>query len=245
MMWNLSARRCIASSSHSSHSSSTRLADSVSCALAARAVLNANAARCAESSRVLLRYWNLSLPMITSRRPDVLEELSFKSSSSSNISSSSDASYEAGRSSNSNSNSIGSDLLPDDRSNTVESSASAHVHIDHQVELDPAARFMQDHVPASPVMKESAVPASRMARLFQYGRLAAGVGMGMVSEAAQRAIGASASTTGSNSSSSLLLSGRNIERIVERLSTMRGAALVSFASPRTLYTTKPSNYYLL
>ena len=78
----------------------------------------------------------------------------------------------------------------------------------------------------SVMMKESAVPASRIQRLVHYGGLAAGVGLGMVSEAARRAVGASSSY----SSTSLLLSDRNIERIVDRLSTMRGAALVSFMS---------------
>lgn len=73
----------------------------------------------------------------------------------------------------------------------------------------------------SVMMKESAVPASRIQRLVHYGGLAAGVGLGMVSEAARRAVGASSS----DSSTSLLLSDRNIERIVDRLSTMRGAAL--------------------
>ncbi|TPX55046.1 hypothetical protein SeMB42_g00034 [Synchytrium endobioticum] len=69
-------------------------------------------------------------------------------------------------------------------------------------------------------MKQSRVPSSRIERLFNYSGIAAGVGLGMVSEAMKRAVGASTSAGGS-----LVLSAENVERIVAGLSRMRGAAL--------------------
>ncbi|GAA5820000.1 hypothetical protein JCM11491_006616, partial [Sporobolomyces phaffii] len=72
-------------------------------------------------------------------------------------------------------------------------------------------------------LRSSKVPSSRLGRLMHYGGLAAGLGFGMASEALRR------STSGSSPSSGqqpgLLLSEANIERLVNKLSKMRGAAL--------------------
>lgn len=65
-------------------------------------------------------------------------------------------------------------------------------------------------------MRESRVPSSRVSRLFEYGGLAASMAFGAVSESISR-------TGGPNGS--LVLSAANMERLVAKLSKMRGAAL--------------------
>jgi aarF domain-containing kinase len=67
-------------------------------------------------------------------------------------------------------------------------------------------------------MRESRVPSSRIGRLWQYGGLATSMAFGAVGETFRRA-------TGSGGSGSLMLSERNMERLVVKLSRMRGAAL--------------------
>ena len=67
-------------------------------------------------------------------------------------------------------------------------------------------------------MHESRVPASRLGRLWQYGGLATSMAFGAVNEGFRRA-------TGVGGSGSLMLSESNMERLVARLSRMRGAAL--------------------
>ena len=64
----------------------------------------------------------------------------------------------------------------------------------------------------------SRVPTSRISRLYHYTSLIAGLGVGALSESIQRA-------TGKQGTQSLLLSDSNVERIVKRLTRMRGAAL--------------------
>ncbi|KAJ2713195.1 hypothetical protein H4R19_002375 [Coemansia spiralis] len=73
---------------------------------------------------------------------------------------------------------------------------------------------------AQPALQESTMPANRVSRLFHYGSLAVGLGMGAIGEATKRWSG-----SGSDSPSSVLLSRANIDRIVSKLSKMRGAAL--------------------
>lgn len=67
-------------------------------------------------------------------------------------------------------------------------------------------------------LRESRVPSSRFGRLWNYGGLAAGMLGGAMSEGVSRAFG-------SGGSGSVMLSGKNMERLVQRLSRMRGAAL--------------------
>lgn len=67
-------------------------------------------------------------------------------------------------------------------------------------------------------MRESRVPASRFGRLWQYGGLATSMAFGAVGETFRRA-------TGGGSGGSLMLSPANLERLVAKLSRMRGAAL--------------------
>lgn len=64
------------------------------------------------------------------------------------------------------------------------------------------------------------MPSSRFGRLWQYGGLATSMAFGAVGESFRR------STTGGGSSNgSLMLSAGNMDRIVAKLSKMRGAAL--------------------
>ncbi|KAL6713098.1 hypothetical protein ACLMJK_009219 [Lecanora helva] len=70
-------------------------------------------------------------------------------------------------------------------------------------------------------MRESRVPSSRFGRIWQYGGLAASMTMGAVGESLRRATGRG----DSGSSSPLMLSASNMERLVAKLSRMRGAAL--------------------
>ncbi|KAJ3064304.1 hypothetical protein HDU98_012268 [Podochytrium sp. JEL0797] len=73
-------------------------------------------------------------------------------------------------------------------------------------------------------MHAATVPATRLSRLFQYSALAAGVGAGVVGESLRRTVGFAA-TDASAVATSLVFSKQNIERIVAKLSQMRGAAL--------------------
>lgn len=76
--------------------------------------------------------------------------------------------------------------------------------------------------PASPrpayVLRESKVPASRIGRLWNYGGLVAGMMGGAISESVGRALGG-------EGQGSVMLSAGNMERLVSKLSQMRGAAL--------------------
>jgi aarF domain-containing kinase len=78
----------------------------------------------------------------------------------------------------------------------------------------PDQTIQQTH----PQMRESRVPATRIGRLWQYGGLATGMALGALGESLRRA-------TGSSSEGSLMMNPANMERLVARLSRMRGAAL--------------------
>ncbi|RCI07482.1 hypothetical protein L249_4519 [Ophiocordyceps polyrhachis-furcata BCC 54312] len=67
-------------------------------------------------------------------------------------------------------------------------------------------------------LRESRVPASRFSRLWNYGGLAAGMLGGAMTESVSRAFGG-------GGQGSVMLSGKNMERLVTKLSRMRGAAL--------------------
>ncbi|KAG1474818.1 hypothetical protein G6F56_000113 [Rhizopus delemar] len=69
-------------------------------------------------------------------------------------------------------------------------------------------------------LKESRIPTSRFGRLWNYGTLATGMGVGAINESFKRAAGFSQDNSGS-----VLLSESNVNRLVEKLSRMRGAAL--------------------
>ncbi|KAL8673851.1 MAG: hypothetical protein Q9168_001763 [Polycauliona sp. 1 TL-2023] len=78
-----------------------------------------------------------------------------------------------------------------------------------------------DAAPKAPFeMHESRVPSSRFGRLWQYGGLATSMAFGAVGESFRRATGSTQENAGS-----LMLSAGNMERLVAKLSKMRGAAL--------------------
>lgn len=69
-------------------------------------------------------------------------------------------------------------------------------------------------------MRESKVPSSRFSRMWQYGGLATSMAFGAVGESFRRATGSTPEAGGS-----LMLSEANMQRLVSKLSKMRGAAL--------------------
>ncbi|KAI1805462.1 ABC1-domain-containing protein [Daldinia bambusicola] len=68
------------------------------------------------------------------------------------------------------------------------------------------------------VLRESKVPSTRLGRLWNYGGLAAGMLGGAITEGISRGLGG-------GGKGSVLLSAGNMERLVAKLSRMRGAAL--------------------
>ena len=69
-------------------------------------------------------------------------------------------------------------------------------------------------------MHESRVPSSRFGRFWQYGGLATSMAFGAVGESFRRV-----TRNGDGAGGSLMLSAGNMERLVAKLSRMRGAAL--------------------
>lgn len=67
-------------------------------------------------------------------------------------------------------------------------------------------------------LRESKVPSSRLGRLWNYGGLAAGMFGGAISESLRR-------VSGNGGEGSFMLSASNMDRLVTKLSRMRGAAL--------------------
>nr|ASF90267.1 hypothetical protein SPAR03385 [Bartheletia paradoxa] len=88
--------------------------------------------------------------------------------------------------------------------------------------LEPLeAADLASHLPYSPpILKASRVPSSRIGRLFHYGSLAASLSVGAASETVRRSFGSAGDEEGS-----VFMSEKNVERLVEKLSRMRGAAL--------------------
>lgn len=79
--------------------------------------------------------------------------------------------------------------------------------------------------------KESKVPSSRISRLMNFGNLAAGLGAGAINELTKRALGQNKKATNENfdslinSSRSIFLTEDNVQRVVDTLCKVRGAAL--------------------
>jgi aarF domain-containing kinase len=80
----------------------------------------------------------------------------------------------------------------------------------------PPARVIEEKMPYQ--MLESRVPSSRFGRLWQYAGLGTSMAFGAVSETIRRA-------SGSQDTGSIMFSAGNMERMVAKLSKMRGAAL--------------------
>lgn len=75
---------------------------------------------------------------------------------------------------------------------------------------------------ATPVYKmvESRVPSTRLGRLWEYGGLATSMAFGIVGQSIRQA-----TVGGDSNNGSLMFSPENVERLVAKLSKMRGAAL--------------------
>ncbi|KAF2719582.1 ABC1-domain-containing protein [Polychaeton citri CBS 116435] len=108
-------------------------------------------------------------------------------------------------------------------SSQTASAESAQVQ---DTDIDDLAKSISqdaDAVQAAPETKpyelrESRVPSSRFGRLWQYGGLATSMAFGAVGESFRR-------VTGGGATGSLMLSEANMNRLVAKLSRMRGAAL--------------------
>ncbi|KAI0471948.1 ABC1-domain-containing protein [Xylariaceae sp. FL0804] len=89
-----------------------------------------------------------------------------------------------------------------------------------KTQVDPMTSVLSPDEPSTPTYKlrESKVPATRLSRLWNYSGLAAGMVGGAVSEGFSRGFGG-------GGSGSLMFSAGNMERLVAKLSRMRGAAL--------------------
>ncbi|CEP64821.1 protein kinase COQ8 LALA0_S13e03796g [Lachancea lanzarotensis] len=90
-------------------------------------------------------------------------------------------------------------------------------------------------------LKSSEIPSSRISRLFHYGSLAAGVGFSAATDGFSQAVRGQ-----SLDLKSLILSDANIDRITQKFSKMRGAALkigqmMSFQDERVL----PKELYII
>ncbi|OQE21667.1 hypothetical protein PENSTE_c011G04998 [Penicillium steckii] len=99
--------------------------------------------------------------------------------------------------------------------------ATVNATPDAAVNATPTAEGLAETVGEKNVpyqMMESRVPSSRFARMWQYGGLATSMAFGAVGETFRRA-------TGSQDSGSVMFSAGNMERMVAKLSKMRGAAL--------------------
>lgn len=84
--------------------------------------------------------------------------------------------------------------------------------------LTPDSAVLEPSAAIPYEMHESRVPSSRFGRLWQYGGLATSMAFGAVGEGFRR-------ITGSGAEGSLMLSEGNMNRLVAKLSRMRGAAL--------------------
>lgn len=91
-----------------------------------------------------------------------------------------------------------------------------------QDDINAAASLAGVAIPSQPSyqLRESRVPSTRIGRLWNYGGLAAGIFAGAIGEGLSRAVGG-----GNKNGSSVMLSPANMERLVAKLSRMRGAAL--------------------
>ncbi|RYO81742.1 hypothetical protein DL763_008480 [Monosporascus cannonballus] len=87
-----------------------------------------------------------------------------------------------------------------------------------QSEPSPTSLHVTEPTTSTYTLRESRVPATRLSRLWNYGGLAAGMLGGAISESVSRGFGG-------GGRGSVLLSAGNMERLVTKLSRMRGAAL--------------------
>lgn len=108
----------------------------------------------------------------------------------------------------------------DARTEPVVENGDAETHnLAKSIAQDASAPADPDQTSETPFeLRESRVPSSRFGRLWQYGGLATSMAFGAVGEGFRR-------MTGGQQEGSLMLSEGNMNRLVAKLSRMRGAAL--------------------
>ncbi|KAI0129957.1 ABC1 protein [Xylariales sp. AK1849] len=104
-----------------------------------------------------------------------------------------------------------------DKTESKQPETSAEAEPSSGTESVPTLTSTESTTP-SYALRESKVPATRLSRLWNYGGLAAGMLGGAISEGFSRGLGG-------GGQGSVLLSSGNMERLVAKLSRMRGAAL--------------------
>ncbi|KAF9904641.1 hypothetical protein EC991_002515 [Linnemannia zychae] len=90
--------------------------------------------------------------------------------------------------------------------------------------VDSSTKFAEEEIRAEQVKKNltaAAMPTSRVSRLLHYGGLAASLGVGAITETVRRSVGRGTA----NSDSPAFLTPANMDRLVSKLTRMRGAAL--------------------
>jgi aarF domain-containing kinase len=134
----------------------------------------------------------------------------------------------------------GSPVLPELSNSTIATGSQFQSQSidskDHLVAEEVAKLTGLDQTNTNPSisqMRESRVPSSRFGRLWQYGGLATSMAFGAMGETLRRA-------TGSSTGGSLVLGPKNMERLVAKLSRMRGAAL----KLGQMISFQGQNYYL-
>ncbi|KAI1462309.1 ABC1-domain-containing protein [Annulohypoxylon moriforme] len=98
------------------------------------------------------------------------------------------------------------------------SKIESEANIPQGVATETEAMFGSETSKSTYALKESRVPSTRLGRLWNYGGLAAGMLGGAISEGFSRGLGG-------GGEGSVLFSPGNMERLVAKLSRMRGAAL--------------------
>ncbi|BFZ61823.1 hypothetical protein YB2330_002899 [Saitoella coloradoensis] len=107
-----------------------------------------------------------------------------------------------------------------------------------QADLAVGAEQIIKEVAPEPVKRQlnaSRIPSSRIGRLFHYGTLAASMSLGALSEGTKRIL----TGGGKDAGTSVMLSQANMDRLVSKLTRMRGAALklgqvISFQDAKVL-----------
>ncbi|KAF9919454.1 hypothetical protein FBU30_011015 [Linnemannia zychae] len=112
------------------------------------------------------------------------------------------------------------DIEPTDKSGDLQSSQPNL----QQTTTDPLKSFTENDTQSDYIQKNltaAAMPTSRISRLLHYGGLAASLGVGAITETMRRSVGRGTA----HSDSPVFLTPANMDRLVSKLTRMRGAAL--------------------
>ncbi len=96
---------------------------------------------------------------------------------------------------------------------------------DYFAELRDAVAELPHEPKLSALARERAIPESNLGRLISFGGLAVNLGIGAAGEAIRRSMGNAPSVSNGSSASSVFVSERNAQVLVDALCRMRGAAL--------------------